>query len=226
MYSQIIRNRIFIAICCLIIAGFISFKVVPAYVGSLEGEKLALVAKTNIVIGEKLVLDENVEFISFKECSIPEGILEFSELDNYCAQIEIFQKEFIIEPKVISEEIAVYEKESENVIVAVSFDGLAQSVAGRIAKNDKISVVSFSKSENKIIFEDGLSELLVIDVVDNNGKSTAVTNGKFFDTANSNQKRGEAAVISCDLEQAMRLIELNKKSELHFILTNDYSVKK
>ncbi|MFP4456399.1 MAG: hypothetical protein ACLFPS_01950 [Clostridia bacterium] len=219
MYNKIVRNRVFIAAICLILAGFISFKVVPARITSEEMFEKAIVASKNIRAGEKLVLEENLEVKYFNPDNIPTNSLEIDQLQkDLYAKNYISEKEFILTTKVSDEFFDSINTNSDNVIVSLNFDGLAQGVSNKIKKNDLISVVSFSKRENKISYEESLSSLLVLDIVDKNGNS--IDNPKNSLINSNDINRSEAVIVSCSLDQAIELIELDKTSEIHFVLTN------
>ena len=218
MYSRLIRNRLLIAIVCLIAAAVISFKIIPNYVVKEKELIDVFTAKKTLEIGDELVKGENVKLQSFNPSNIPKNYLSSEELDNklYATQ-KIVQSEFILNNKCSNKNPKEVNLEENNVIVAIPFDGLAQGVANKVRVQDRISVIRFSRNENKVKLEESLKDLLVLDIVDSVGNSlTKDTN--LFD--GRNRKKAEAIVFSCSLEQAISLVTLEKTGEIHFILTN------
>ncbi len=219
MYNKIIRNRLLIATVCLILAGIISFKVVPAQVKNEENFEKAIVASKNIKMGERLVLGDNIETKHFRPGNIPVNCIKEDQLEQELyADKYISKNEFILTKKVSDEIFNSISANSEDVIISLNFDGLAQGVSNKIEKNDLISVVSFNKRENKVSYEESLTSLLVLDIVDRNGNSINRSQNKLLSSNDIN--KSEAVVISCSLDQAIKLIELDKTGEIHFVLTN------
>lgn len=221
MYNKIIRNRIFIAILCLVLAGVISFKVVPAQISDERNFEKAIVASKNIETGDNLILGENIEVQYFRPDNIPVNCIQEEHLQkNLYANNYISKKEFVLTTKVSDQTYKTLNTNKENVIISLSFDGLAQSVANKIKKNDSISVISFNKRDNKVLYEESLTNLLVLDIVDRHGNSIEKSQSGLFDSKNI--KKSEAVIISCSLDQAIELIELDKTSDMHFILSNKH----
>jgi hypothetical protein len=221
MYNKLIRNRVLIAISCLVISGIITFKVIPNYAISDKELVSVLIAKENIQVGDQLVVGQNIELRGFNPSNVPKSTPSMKEINSKVfANREIEKNDFILSNKFSNKNPNLIELQENDVIVSVAFDGLAESVASKVRKNDRVSVTSYKKNEKTVNLEDELSDLLVLDVVNSVGKSINSDSDMLDD---SRIEKADAIVFSCSLEQAIKLISLEKTSDLHFILTDKKS---
>ena len=163
------KLKIILSVLSIAVAIFISFFGVPVLSETENVFVSVLVATNNINKSEKID-DTNTMLVTYDISVVPEKVLDEVPDEPIYAENKIYKGDIITEHKAVDLNILNNELENQDsVIVSLQFRGLAESVSGLIKSGDKVSAVSYANGE--VVLHESLSELLVVDLVDRQGKS-------------------------------------------------------
>lgn len=212
------KIKFILAMVALLAAGFISFKLIP-YANEIDNQVVLVLVATDEILAYQEINGTNTQTKEMRKKDLPLDYLQSLNEDELYAENYIYPGDIITESKVLKDKLVQSELfDKDTVIVSIKFNGLAEGVAGKIRSGDIVAATCYSRASNELVLEDLLKELEVLDLVDRNGRSIIDPKKEFFSVVDSRNILPEAIVIKCTIEQALRLIELDKLGQLHFIL--------
>jgi hypothetical protein len=210
------KLKIILSILSIALAVFISFFGGPV-LSETENTFVKVLVATDDINGKDKIDGSNTMLATYDISVVPEKVLDKIPDEPIYAENKIYKGDIITEHKVVDLTILNNELENQDsVIVSLQFRGLAESVSGLIKSGDKVSAVSYVSG--KVVLHESLSELLVVDLVDRQGKSLG--DSKNITGIGSSSAVPETIVLNCDMNQALKLIEIDRVGQLHFVLVN------
>lgn len=228
---KILKNKLFIAGVCVLIAAVIAFVLLPKAYENEAATTYLVSAKTNIEAGETITAD----MLTTKEVGAYGLGDEYTEnidaVIGMVAQYDLFQGELISANRVVAGDDykveATYKVADDNYILTIALPSTAAGVAGVLRGGDVVDVYAarVDNETGEYVANKALTGVNVVDVLNSSLESLSdidVSLADMIDSTSSSSDTAPAYVIfEVTEEQATYLIGLEKDKVLHLVYTGE-----
>lgn len=223
----LLRNKLFLASICILIALFFTFVVTPQYQNYInKSVKVVMLNKninTNTLIVESMLVNKSVRY-----SEVPKNaITDKQQVIGKFAKVPIFADDYLSPIKITSKKVEKgYLSGADNnaTAVAINMPNLAASLAAQIRPGDVVSIVAYDKRESQVIAPPELQFITVADVINNDGVSVYEQSNKALDIVTSaitaENIIPSSVIFICDIKQSLKLVELANRGQVHIIYRN------
>lgn len=228
---RILKNRIFLSALCIILAGIISFLLLPKFYADKGATVMVLRAAEDIAAGTKIE-DKHLAAVEVGSFGLPDGIISDKTLIvGKIAQVNISKGDYLFSQKlgefIADEKLDCIDAENKR-LVTVTVPSIAAGLSSHLKSGDVVTVAVFSSrkdgggtSENtisQVILYPELKGLEVYSVENSRTQSTAqVREQQAENQQGSSDPIPKAVTLIVTETQATKLIEAEYTGKLHLI---------
>lgn len=215
--KQLTKNRLFLALIALALAGTIAFAIAPAYQKSAAQTIQVVCVDAQIDKGTAISPD-HLKLMEIPREFLPEGVLQnTTETSGKYAAVDLQAGDFLTQGKLSDTTYlqSWYSKLNENqVAVSVNIKNLAAGVSAQLQAGDIVSFVSANSDTNTV----RLAELQYLEVLSVSTPS-AMEYQQQTDTQETAELPATVTVLATP-EQARLLADQDLNSNLHAVLVS------
>ncbi len=228
---KILKNRIFMSVLCIVLAGAISFLFLPKFYEDKGVTVMILRAAEDIPAGTE-IMSKHLTMVEVGNFGLPDGVIkEKTLIEGKITQTDIFKGDYLL-PKKLGDHIANKKLDgiaAENKrLVTITVISIAAGLSSHLKSGDIVTVVSFSNPKEdadtgkripaQVIQYPELKELEVYSVENSRTQSTAqVREQQVENQPSSGDPIAKAVTLIATKAQAMKLIEAEYTGKLHLI---------
>ena len=224
---KIFKNKIFTGVICLLLAGVITFVIIPKAVNVRSATTTVVKLKNNIAYGTEITSDM---LITEKVGSfgLPNDVItDTSKVIGMCASSKLYSSDSLTPNKLITKD-ECNKSSSYDVLVTVSLPSAAAGVAGVLKAGDHVDVYqTAAKSDTTPASKvDALSGIMVYDVLNSSVKSLGASensNGNTAASNNANDRTPAFVVFAATNSQAQMLVTLDHAKTLYLVCNKEES---
>ena len=228
---RILKNRIFLSVLCIILAGAISFLFLPKFYADKSSTVTVLRAAEDIPAGTGIE-DKHLAMVEVGKFGLPDGIVnDKTQIIGKIAQTDIAKGDYLFPQKIgsfIADEKLDRITQDNKRLVAVSVPSIAAGLSSHLKNSDIVTVAVFSNQKNEgnesqsapsqVILYPELKGLEVYSVENSRAQSTAQVREQ---QAENQQASGDSipkvVTLIVTEAQAAKLIEAEYTGKLHLI---------
>lgn len=230
---RILKNRIFLSIVCLVLAGVVAFMVIPAMYADKEALITVLRVAKPVLKGE-LIEQTALESVEVGAFNLPDGIiLDAAEIIGKYAQTDLSKGDYIFSGKLGNH---IFDKTLDELLskglrlVTVTVPSTAAGLSAYLKRGDIVTIATFIPEKERITQDGAIYEpAQIIISPELSGLAVyGVENAQTGDTEQAREQKESGESTAADpvpklvtlivtQEQAVKLIEAEYVGKLHVI---------
>lgn len=213
---RLLKNKVFIAVICFVLAAVISFIIIPR---QKKDTDIIQVVRTTSTIPENTYLTGNMfKLIEVSAGSVPDNaITDIESVVGKYSTTVIYSGDNIIAEKLSSEptDSGLYALNADEYAISIQIEDLAKGFSGKLLEGDVVSVYGFNDTTKTMETYPDLKYVKVLAVTNSKGEDLA--KAKQEDTTSSDAVIPAAVTLKVNENQAKELVQLTNTGKAHIV---------